>query len=129
LTVANSSGALPTNPSATSCGGFVITGTTGSSSSHMADSSFPYKRTSTVLQSGTTYYRRAHVRHTNSTKGEVSNIRRFTTAGSLLAASSLISSGDAASGLLSIPTFSWSSVGGADRYWLPMATSSGALLF
>lgn len=47
--------------------------------------------------------------------------------GQLLSAPTLFSPANGATGVSTTPTFSWSSVPGANRYWLMVATSSSSL--
>ena len=125
LTVATSSASLPTDPSAASCPGCVISCST-TSTSHTAGGSCTVGQ-STALAQGTTYYWRVQAYNTNGTQGNYSSIRQFTTQSALLPAPTPLSPANGATGQSTTPTFTWSSVTGANRYWLTVATSSASL--
>ncbi|HEV7669860.1 MAG TPA: N-acetylmuramoyl-L-alanine amidase, partial [Thermoanaerobaculia bacterium] len=82
---------------------------------------------SQALAAGTTYFWRVQGWNTSGTQGNYSSIRNFTTLSSLLPAPSLTAPSDGATGVSTTPAFSWSSVSGANRYWLTVATNSGTL--
>ena len=82
--------------------------------------------TDTGLANGQSYY--YIVSAVNSVgQGAPSNGATATTAGSLLAAPSLSGPASGITGIPTTPVFSWSSVGGATKYWITVATSSGLL--
>ena len=94
LTVATSSSALPTNPSATTCPSCVITGSTGGTSHTLpATFSYPYPGTSVALSPGTTYYWRVQGWNSNGAQGNFAPIRSFTTASKTTYTLSVNSSG------------------------------------
>ena len=130
ITVATSSSTLPTDPNATSCPSCVISCNV-SITSHTVPTCTPGPGFSNTLTANTTYFWR--VQGYNSTvtpiqQGQYSAIQSFTTAGtSLLPAPTLSSPGNAATGVSTTPTFTWSTVSGANRYWLTIATSSSML--
>jgi RHS repeat-associated protein len=127
LTVATSAATLPTDPNATSCSACVISGNTDGTS-YTSPNAFPYAYHTATLNPGTTYYWRVQGWNTNGTQGNYSSIFSFTTGGpSLLPAPILSAPSNGASGVSTTPTFSWSSVSGATKYWITVATSSGTL--
>src|SRR5207237_1191595 len=86
---------------------------------------------SATLAVNTTYFWR--VQGYNNTvsptqQGQFSSIFSFTTTGpSLLAAPTLTGPSNGSSGVSTTPTFSWTSVSGATKYWITVATSSSTL--
>src|SRR5919206_138307 len=126
LTVATSSSTLPTDPNTTSCPGCVISCTT-TGTSHTAGSACTIG-SSQALSAGTTYYWRVQGWNTTGPQqGNYSSIWNFATASSLLPAPSLSTPANGAIGISTTPSFSWSTVTGANRYWLTVATSSSTL--
>jgi len=125
LMVATSPGLLPTDPAATTCASCVIT------QSVSGTSSVP---SSGTLSVGVTYYWKVQAfvltGSTVTQQGNYSGVSTFTTqaaAPTLLPAPSLSTPSNGATGVPTTPTFSWSSVSGANRYWLMVATSPGLL--
>src|SRR3990167_6533785 len=117
LMVATSSSVFPTDVNASSCSSCVISVNTTSTS---------YTPT-TALSVGTTYYWKVQGYNTSTspyTQGNYSSVYSFTTQASLLSAPTLSSPSNGATGISTTPTFSWSSVSGANKYWLMVATSS-----
>ena len=129
LVVATSQASLPTDPTATSCPDCVTTGLSGNtgSTSYTPPTAFPNGGTTRTLSPNTTYYWKVQGWNTDGTQGNYSTVRSFTTAATLLPAPSLSGPADGATGVSTTPTFSWSSVAGANRYWLTVATSQASL--
>ncbi len=124
LMVSTNSADFPTNPAATGCAGCANTGLSGTTgaTSFTAGNTFPYDGTSRTLSANTVYYWKVQAWNTNGTQGNYSSTGSFTTAGVLLPAPTL--SAPSGSGVSTSPTFSWSTVTGADRYWLMVSTNS-----
>jgi hypothetical protein len=116
---------LPTDPNVISCPGCVISCSV-TTTSHTAGSSCTTGQ-SQALSPGTTYFWQVQAWNTNGTQGNYSASRNFSTATSLLPAPTLSSPSNGATGVSTTPGFSWSSVTGANRYWLTVATSNGTL--
>src|SRR5438270_640712 len=54
-------------------------------------------------------------------------MRRFTTEATLLSAPTLSGPADGGTGVSTTPSFSWSAVSGANRYWITLSTSASYL--
>jgi len=88
-------------------------------------STIPFSQIVTGLGAGTSYHYRTVAQNSAgiSRGGDVFFMTASAPPPSLLPAPSLISPPDGAIGVSANPTFSWSSVSGADRYWLMVATN------
>ena len=119
--VATSASALPTDPGAASCPGCVIDGYTSLTS----------YTPSFDLDYSTTYHWQVQAfNNTTSplTQGEYSSQWSFTTEGeALLPPPALSSPSNFDTNVSTKPPFDWSSVSGANGYWLMVATSSSTL--
>ncbi len=124
VTVATSSGALPTDPNATTCSQCVCQKYT---------TAVQWAVPSGTLAAGTTYYwcvQGFNDAVTPYKQGQFSEIWSFTTAAETptqLDAPQLQSPSSGASGQSLMPTLQWLGVTGASKYWVMVATSSGAL--
>src|ERR1051326_2382280 len=120
---------LPTDPNATSCPNCLTYGLSGNTdqTSYAPPTPFPYNGTTRTLAPGTTYYWKVQGWNTSGVQGNYSSVRSFTTAPALLSAPTLNGPADGATGVSTTPTFSWSSVSGANRYWLVCSTSMSDL--
>ena len=125
LVVATSEVALPVDPNGTSCSGRCVIDANRKRTNFSPN---------TPLEPGTTYYWKVLPWNTDGTRGEFSIAGSFTTAGvpgppdpTPIQAPQLLTPSSAASGVSTMPRFSWSSVAGANRYWLTVATSEAAL--
>jgi pimeloyl-ACP methyl ester carboxylesterase len=130
LMVATSASDLPTDPAESSCPRCLISGST-SSTSHTLPSAF-INALGRELAPGTAYYWQVQAFSTATVpmrNGEFSSIRSFTTAvePTLLDAPSLTAPAGGATDVSTTPTFRWSAVSGANRYWLTVATASATL--
>jgi GH25 family lysozyme M1 (1,4-beta-N-acetylmuramidase) len=116
---------LPTDPNATTCPNCVTYGLSGltDQTSYTPPATFPYGGTTRTLNAGTLYYWKVQGWNTGGTQGNYSSVRTFTTAAALLPAPTLNGPADGATGVSTTPTFSWSTVSGANRYWLICSTS------
>ena len=116
---------LPTDPAATSCPNCVTFGLSGNTdqTSYTPPTTFPYSGTTRTLNAGTLYYWKVQGWNTSGTQGNYSSVRTFTTASALLPAPTLSGPADGATSVSTTPTFSWSTVSGANRYWLICSTS------
>ena len=129
LICSTSSADLPTDPNATSCPNCVTFGLSGNTdqTSYTPPTAFPYGGTARTLNAGTTYYWKVQGWNTSGAQGNYSSVRSFTTAVALLPAPMLSGPANGATGISTTPAFSWSSVSGANRYWLICSTSSADL--
>ena len=118
LTVATSSGALPTDPDATTCPGCIISCTT-TASSHIAGGSCVIGTSQALIQN-TTYFWRAQGWNTDGTQGEYSTIFDFHTENGPPPPPAPVAPGSAGppgpSLITTTPTFSWQASGGATNY-------------
>ncbi len=123
LMVATSTSAFPTNTNAQSCSGCVISQTSLSGTSYTP---------ATALNSNTTYYWEVQAYTWSNNKvtqeGQFSTVGSFTTQSqSLLPAPTLSTPTNGATGVSTTPSFAWSTVTGANGYWVMVATSPSAL--
>jgi hypothetical protein len=121
LTVATSASTLPTSLSATTCPSCTISTVVTSTS---------YTALSGVLSSGQQYYWEVQGYDdtvTPTVQGQYSSQWSFTTQASVLSAPVLSGPSNGITGITTTPTFSWSAVTGAKKYWLTVATSASTL--
>src|ERR1035437_3612243 len=119
LAVATSIATLPTDPAAFSGPGCVIFEAANSTSD----------TPSTVLNAGTTYYWQVRGRGPGSTNGTWSTTSHFTTTAAVtrLSAPTLSAPANAATGVSTTTSFSWSQVSGNQGYRIVVSTSASDL--